>query len=114
MDLETHENEYNFNSQVEKIEGDSTYNTEYEDYYNTPIPPCCRIMPYTIIPAGFIPVPPYYPETEDNIDKEEDMSDDFENLTRSRRRRRRRRRRHYYDYPYYYPGGFPFWLWWFL
>lgn len=107
-----------------------------------PIPPYCNTpYGYGMVPYGMLPMQPqpysftnndiynepYYDyenddNTEDDICEHDDMDDDinnnnddnFNNLTRSSRNRRRRRRRRRYDYPYYYPGGFPFWLWWFL
>ncbi|WP_446899120.1 hypothetical protein ACSVC9_04275 [Clostridium sp. LBM24168] len=133
MKFKSQEKESKDRDQIMDIENDSNYtgynNSNYIDqddnYYNTPMP--YGMMPYGIVPgmpgmiSGMMPAGPaqYCPLVDNGgiyndsyCDSDEDNEcTDMNNMSRSRRRHRRRRR---YDYPYYYPGGFPFWLWWFL
>ncbi|MCH3963241.1 MAG: hypothetical protein LKE46_03125 [Clostridium sp.] len=134
MKFKDQENDYEDKGQIIDINDDSSCSTgcydssciDNEDYYNN-MPMPCGMIPYGMMPYGIVPGIPemmpapnqYYPQKDNDTiynsaysDSENDDEDyDPDNMTRSRRRRRRRRR---YDYPYYYPGGFPFWLWWFL
>lgn len=140
MDFKAQEKEYEDKDQIMDIKNESGCNTGYdgsnyidqnENYCNMPMP--CGMMPYGMIPFGVVPGMPgmmpgmmpapaqYYPPVDDDTiynnpycdseNENDEQYDNLDNMTRSRRRRRRRRQR--YDYPYY-PGGFPFWLWWFL